>query len=79
MRQDKSLSVLLMVLFGISGVVIIMLAWIWPMLASEKTLATLLVSFGLIVALIQALMLKSPQVKAGNEHTLIKVKAKDET
>ncbi len=60
--EDKSLNVFLMVLFGISGIAILILAWVRPMTASESILTTLIGSAGLFMALTRARLLKSPQV-----------------
>jgi len=75
--KDKSLGIFLMVLFGISGIVILMLAWLQPMPASERILTTFVGSTGLFVALVRALMLKSPPVKADGEQVLVKVEFED--
>ena len=77
--RDKPLGIFLMVLFGISGTAILMLTWVWPMLVSERILATFIGLVGLLVVFIQALMLKSPQVKPGDEQVLIKVEVKGQT
>ena len=77
--RDKPLGIFLMVLFGISGTAILMLTWVWPMFISERILATFIGLVGLLVAFIQALMLKSPQVKPGDEQVLIKVEVKGQT
>ena len=77
MMGDKSLSMLLAVLFGISGVTILVLAWVQPMPASERILTTIIGSVGLFVALVRARLLKSPQAKVGTEQVLIGVEAKD--
>ena len=71
--RDKSLGIFLMVLFGISGIAILMLAWLQPMPASERILTTFVGSTGLFVALVRALMLKSPQAKTDGEQVLVKV------
>ena len=71
--RDKPLGIFLMVLFGISGIAILMLAWLQPMLASERILTTFVGSIGLFVALVRALMLKSPQAMTDGEQVLVKV------
>ncbi len=62
--RDKSLSIFLMVLFGISGIAILVLAWVWPMTASERIPATFAGSIGIFVALVRALLLKPLQARA---------------
>ena len=75
--RDKSLEILLMVLFGISGITVLMLAWLWPALASDRIMATLAGLTGLFVALTRALMLKRLPVTKDNAPAMIKVEAKD--
>ena len=77
MMGDKSLSILLVVLFGISGMTILVLAWVQPMPASERILTTIIGSVGLLVALVRARLLQSPQAKVDTEQVLVGVEAKD--
>ena len=77
MMGDKSLSIFLMVLFGISGIAILMLAWLWQMPTSERILATLIGSTGIFVALGKALLLKSPKAKTGAEQALVRAEVKE--
>ena len=77
MMIDKSLGMSLMVLFGISGIAMLMLVWLWPTLELERITATFVGSAGLFVATIQALTLKRSASKRDNEPTLIKVEVKD--
>ena len=58
MNKDRSLSVLLMALFGIAGTFILVYTWLQPMPGMEKVLSTILGAVGLVVALIQV-----PRVK----------------
>ncbi len=78
MMIDKSLSIFLVVLFGASGIVILVLAWLQPMPASERILATFVGSVGLLVALVQALLLKSRREKTGAKQDMIEVEVEDE-
>lgn len=64
--RDKSLSIWLTVLFGLSGMAILTLAWLWPAPTSERIIATLIGSAGLSAALIQILRLKRLLIKAGS-------------
>jgi len=57
---DKSMSIFLVVFFGISGAVITTMAWLQPMPVSERILVTLIGSVGLVVALVRGLMIRSP-------------------
>ena len=65
--RDRSLSVFLIALFGISGIAIMTLAWVRPMPASERILSTLVGSAGLLVVLTQVLLLKSSPSRAKAE------------
>ena len=75
--KDKSLDIWLIVLFGISGMAILLLGWLWPTLESERITATLTGSVGLFMASIRALLLKRSSGGADDEPTGIKVGAKD--
>lgn len=62
--KEKSLGIWLIVLFGISGLAIIVLAWLWPTLQSDRIAATLLGTVGIAVAVVRALMFRqSPEDK----------------
>jgi Flp pilus assembly protein TadB len=56
--KDKSLGIWLIVLFGLSGLAVIVLAWLWPTLQSDRITATLLGGVGIAVAVIRALMFR---------------------
>jgi hypothetical protein len=76
MTRDKSLGIWLIVLFGIPGMAVLMLAWLWPTLQSERITAIFAGSTGLLVSLIQILTLKrSPVGKA--KQVPVKVEAGD--
>jgi hypothetical protein len=57
--EDKSLSIFLTLLFGVSGMAKIMLEWLWPAPESERILNTISGSTGILAALYRALSLKS--------------------
>jgi len=62
--KDKSLAIWLIVLFGVSGVAVIALAWLWPTLQSDRIVATFTGFLGVAIAVIRALTLrKSTQEK----------------
>ncbi len=56
--DNKSLGMLLIILFGIPGAVVITLAWFWPGLHIDKILATLGGMVGMGIALAQGLRLR---------------------
>jgi hypothetical protein len=57
--RDKSLHLLLMVLFGITGIAVLALTWFSPILHSEKLMATVAGSLGILVSISQIGVLKS--------------------
>jgi uncharacterized membrane protein YhaH (DUF805 family) len=75
--RDKSLSIWLTLLFGIPGIAVLMLAWLWPALVMDKIAASFVGSAGLSVALIQALMLKRSPGRTDNKQIPVKVGAED--
>ena len=77
--RDKSLSVFLIVLFGVSGIAIMTLAWVKPMLASERILSTLVGSVGLLVVFTQALLLKSSPSGAKAELIPVEMEAEKQS
>lgn len=56
--ENKSLG--MAVFLGILGATALILAWLWPMPAAERILSTLMGFVGLIVALAQAPLRRSP-------------------
>ncbi|MFC1913784.1 hypothetical protein ACFLXF_00705 [Chloroflexota bacterium] len=75
--RDKSLEVMLILLFGVSGIAILMLAWLWPTVVPERIPATFIGSFGVFVAILKVLRLKSPQSRAEAGQVPIRVGAED--
>jgi hypothetical protein len=60
--NDRPLSIALILMFGVSGLVMLALAWMQPAAVSERVPAFVIGSVGLLVALARAMMLK----KEGN-------------
>ena len=56
--RDKSLDILLMILFGIGGIIILVLTWSQPMLLPERILSTSIGSIGLVWTTARALSLR---------------------
>ncbi len=73
MMRDRSLSMLLMVLFGISGIFILAFVWLQPMSGMERALSTILGAIGLGIALSRIPLLKLS--KAGTEEVKVAVEA----
>ncbi|MFC1931396.1 hypothetical protein ACFLXJ_04285 [Chloroflexota bacterium] len=71
--KDKSLSILLMALFGILSITALVLAWLRPMPDSERILTTFIGSAGLTGVLIRSLLLKS-HLKTETEQVMVKAK-----
>ena len=75
--KDKSLDILLVVLFGLSGMTILTLAWVQPMVISERILTAIIGSIGLIVSLSKWLMLKSALARENTRQVFVEVGVKD--
>ena len=75
MTRDRSLSVLLMVVFGISGTFILVFSWLHPMPGTERVLSTVLGIIGLGVALSRIPLLRFP--KAGVGRVPVEAEARD--
>jgi len=73
---DKSLSIFLIVLFGMSGIAILLLTWLRAMPESERVLNTFIGSVGLSVALANTLLLKSPRVRRDDKQSTVEVEVK---
>ena len=57
--MGKSLSIFLMVLVGIAGITIVLLAWMQPMPVHERIFTTFVGSMGIVAVSIRALTLRS--------------------
>ena len=79
MMGDKSLGILLMVLFGISSITILVLAWLWPMSGLERILTTFIGVSGLLVALSRIPLLKSVRVKADVSQVMVQVEVQEKS
>jgi hypothetical protein len=79
MKRDKSLGILLMVLFGISSITILVLAWLWPMSGLERILATFIGVSGLLVALSRVSLLKSTKAKTDVSQVMVQVEVQDKS
>jgi len=77
MTRDRSLSVLLMALFGISGTFILVFTWLQPMTGVERVLSTVLGAIGLGVALSQVPRLRLPKAVAETENVPVEAEAGD--
>ena len=76
---DKSLGIFLILLFGISGIAVLMLAWLRPMPESERILTTFVGSVGLLVASIQSIRFKHLPVKANAQPFTVKIEVENKS
>lgn len=74
--KDKSLGIWLIVLFGITGLAIISLAWFWPALQLDRIAATFTGLVGIAVAAIRALTLKKSSADDKQVAVEVEVKSK---
>jgi len=79
MMGDKSLGILLMVLFGISSITILVLAWLWPMSGLERILTTFIGVSGLLVALSRIPLLKSVRAKTDVGQVMVQVEVQEKS
>ncbi|MGB2813712.1 MAG: hypothetical protein WBC50_07325 [Dehalococcoidales bacterium] len=77
MTQDRSLSMLMMALFGISGTFILVFTWLQPMSGMERVLSTVLGAIGLGVALSRVPRLRLPKAGAETETVPVEAEARD--
>ena len=77
MTKDRSLNMLLMALFGISGTFILAFTWLQPMPGMERVLSTVLGAIGLGVALSRVPRLRLPKAEAEAEKVLVEAEARD--
>jgi hypothetical protein len=75
--KDRSLSLFLIFFFGLTGLAVVLVAWLQPGLASDRIAATVAGSVGLVVSLARAFTLRQPEDEAGQEHATVEVEAKD--
>ena len=74
--MDKSVGILLMLVFGISGVVVTVLAWFCPSLNLDKTEATLAGLIGVSFTVFQSIRLRHIS-HPGDEAISLEVKTED--
>ena len=77
--NDKSLGIFLMVLFGIGGITILIVAWAQPMPALERVLTTSIGLIGPFWVLSRAPSLRSVLARVGIRKNLAEAGIKKET
>jgi hypothetical protein len=74
--KDKSLDITLITIFGISGIVVTLLAWLWPAMESDRITATLAGMLGLFIGLARYIGLRK-SIKRENERITVEVEARE--
>ena len=76
--RDKTLDIFLIVLFGLGGIAILILAWVQPMQVSERIFTTIVGSIGPFWVLIRAPLLRSISANMGDAKASDEVEVKNE-
>ncbi len=74
--EDKAFNIFLMVLFGMGGITILILAYMHPMPLPERILTIVIGSAGPLGVLIRALLLKSKPAEVSGEKYAAKAETK---
>jgi drug/metabolite transporter (DMT)-like permease len=56
--KDKSLEITLIVVFGISGLAVMLMAWLWASMESQRIMATVAGLTGLLIATFKYISLR---------------------
>ena len=68
--KDRSLGIMLMVTFGISGIVVILLGWLLPSLQLDKITVTLTGFIGIAIATINFRSLRKSSKDKDTQHAV---------
>ena len=79
MREDRSPGIFLTILFGVLGLTVLMLAWLWPATASDRIIAILVGSAGLFWALVRIPSLRHSPGRTDDEQVPVNVKAEEKS
>ena len=77
MKRDRSLSLILMVLFGTSGMLILVFTWLQPMSGAERVLSTVFGAIGLGVALSRIPLTRLPKMETEAGRVPVEAKTGD--
>jgi hypothetical protein len=77
MREEKAHSIFLPVLFGVLGLIVLILAWLWPVSASDRITAIVIGSAGLFGALLRIPMLKRSSGRPDDKQATVNVEVKE--
>ena len=58
MASDRALDIMLMILFGMGGLAVMVIAWVQPLFTMERILATLIGSAGFFWVLARVLLMR---------------------
>ncbi|MDD5126626.1 MAG: hypothetical protein PHR43_00770 [Dehalococcoidales bacterium] len=61
--KDKSLNIVLMVLFGAPGIVLLGLSWMLPHLNEERAMALFAAAIGILIAVFSGLKMREPKAR----------------
>ena len=77
MIRDKTLDIFVILLFGMGGIAILILAWAQPMSLSERIMTTSIGSTGLLGMLVRVLLRKHLQADTSAESVPVKSQNED--
>ena len=77
MREEKSNGMFLPVLFGAMGLIVLMLAWLWPVLAADRIPAILVGSASVIGALLRIPAARRSANRSDDKEVTVKVDIKE--
>ena len=77
--RDRGLNIFLLFSFGITGMAMLVMAWIQPMTASERIMTTLAGSVGIFLALSLVLSLRRLQPETDSEHGPVEVEVEEKS
>jgi hypothetical protein len=77
MKAEKSQSIFLPVVFGVMGLIILMLAWLWPVTASDRITAVVVGSAGIFGALLRIPVIRRSSGRSGDKQDLVNVEVKE--
>jgi predicted exporter len=71
--RDRSMSIWMSLTFGVPGLAVLMLAWLWPALEEERNIAIFIGAAGLLAAAIIVLFLIRSLRKMGSNQVPVEV------
>jgi hypothetical protein len=75
--KDRSLNILLAAAFGVPGLAVLLLAWLWPQLDGERHVALMIGGAGLLLGASQVLAFFRAAVKADEARVMVEAAAED--